>query len=309
MSLDLHGLQQAVAMHGRVGRIVIVDHKGSAPREAGASMLVWSTGQSGTIGGGALEFEAVNALRARLASNAPELSHIALGPALNQCCGGAVSLLSEVFDKNTLPESGTRRIFGTKLKPIAIRRQERRARNGEGGTLTFENGWLFEPLRPSTTPLWVYGAGHVGRAIVCVMAPMPDFAVTWIDTDPNRYPEVIPPSVTALPAPNPAASVALAPPDAAHLILTYSHTLDLELCHQLLQHGFGFAGLIGSKTKWARFRSRLADLGHDSAQISRICCPIGQPELGKHPQAIALGVASQLLRQREGLARGGRATA
>lgn len=86
-----------------------------------------------------------------------------------------------------------------------------------------------------------------------------------------------------------------APAHAEHLILTYSHEIDLALCHAALAHGFGFCGLIGSDTKWARFRKRLAGLGHCDAQIARICCPIGQKGLGKHPQAIAIGVASRLI--------------
>ncbi len=89
-----------------------------------------------------------------------------------------------------------------------------------------------------------------------------------------------------------------APQAAQHLILTYSHEIDFELCHAALPHGFDFCGLIGSGTKWARFRRRLKDLGHTDAQIDRITSPIGAPDLGKHPQAIAIGVAAQLLRHR-----------
>ena len=87
-----------------------------------------------------------------------------------------------------------------------------------------------------------------------------------------------------------------APQDAEHLILTFSHALALDLCHRLLMHGFRACGLIGSASKWARFRSRLAGLGHAPAQIARIRCPIGDPALGKHPQAIAISVAADLLR-------------
>jgi xanthine dehydrogenase accessory factor len=87
-----------------------------------------------------------------------------------------------------------------------------------------------------------------------------------------------------------------APTDAEHLILTYSHALDLDLCHRLLRRGFLSCGLIGSATKWARFRSRLTALGHDAAAVGRIRCPIGDPALGKHPQAIAVGVAAELLK-------------
>ena len=78
-------------------------------------------------------------------------------------------------------------------------------------------------------------------------------------------------------------------------MLTYSHALDLDLCHRLLAHGFARAGVIGSATKWARFRSRLAALGHAPDAIARIDCPIGDPSLGKHPQAIAIGVAQAVL--------------
>ena len=88
-----------------------------------------------------------------------------------------------------------------------------------------------------------------------------------------------------------------APLAAMHLVLTYSHALDLEICHGLLKHDFRFAGLIGSSTKWARFRNRLRDMGHTSERISEITCPIGDTALGKHPQGIAIGVAQQLMRQ------------
>jgi xanthine dehydrogenase accessory factor len=104
--------------------------------------------------------------------------------------------------------------------------------------------------------------------------------------------------VEVLCARHPEGLAAFAPVHAEHLIVTYSHALDLALCHALLQRGFVFAGLIGSATKWARFRSRLRDLGHPPEAIARITCPIGDPALGKHPQAIALGVGAALVAPR-----------
>ena len=145
---------------------------------------------------------------------------------------------------------------------------------------------------PPARPLWIYGAGHVGRALVHVMAPLPEFAITWVDTHADRFPHT---EVTTLVAADPAQAVKHASTDADHLILTYSHEIDLALCHAVLTHGFHSAGLIGSATKWARFRTRLAALGHSHAQISRIACPIGDPSLGKHPAAIALGVATAMI--------------
>lgn len=302
MSFDLDSLRAAVSRHGRVGRIVIADHAGSAPRETGTAMLVWATGQDGTIGGGALEFEAVERLRARLATGGTQVDRLPLGPALGQCCGGAVTLVSEVFDASLLeairPDQGLylRRCEGTSEEPLAMTRLRAQARNGVAHPdVLLKQGWLAEPLFAQRHPLWIYGAGHVGRALVHTLAPLPELAITWIDTGPERFPADMPPGVTVMPTPNPQAAVSLAPQHARHLVLTYAHSLDLELCHQLLRHGFRSAGLIGSATKWARFQSRLAALGHRPEQVARITCPIGERGLGKHPQAIALGVARALL--------------
>ncbi len=302
MSFNFDALRAAVARHGRVGRIVIADHAGSAPRETGTAMLVWETGQGGTIGGGALEFEAVTRMRGRLAEGGTQIDRLPLGPALGQCCGGSVVLVSEVFDGQVLetidPAAGlyVRRCGGTEAEPLPMKRARSLMRNGSASApLTFEAGWLAEPLARAQTPLWIYGAGHVGRALVDVLVPLPELAITWVDTGPERFPHAPPEGVTCLPAANPADAVHLAPHDAHHLVLTYSHALDLELCHRLLGHGFASTGLIGSQTKWARFRSRLAALGHAPDAIARITCPIGDPGLGKHPQAIALGVGAALL--------------
>jgi xanthine dehydrogenase accessory factor len=129
------------------------------------------------------------------------------------------------------------------------------------------------------------------------MAPLPHVAITWVDSAAGRFPAQVPDAVTALPAGDMARMMAHAPVHAHHLILTYSHEIDLALCHAALGRGFASCGLIGSSTKWARFRARLAQLGHGDAEISRIACPIGDPTLGKHPQAIAVGVAGRLLKE------------
>lgn len=301
MSFDLASLTRAVAGHGAVVRVAVAQAQGSAPRGAGTAMLVWADGQSGTIGGGTLEFDAAAQARTMIAEGRDRMAlRLPLGPALGQCCGGAVVLVLERFTAQSLPapENGVfvRRIEGEAEAPLDVRRLQSVARGqGLAPPVTWARGWLVEPVTAEATPLWIWGAGHVGRALVSVIAPLPDFAITWVDEAPNRFPDNIPEGVRALPAPDMGAAVAMATKDAHHLVLTYSHAIDLDLCHRLLGHGFASAGLIGSATKWARFRSRLAALGHESAQISRICCPIGRPELGKHPQAIAVGVATSLI--------------
>lgn len=294
MGFDVDSLRAAL-VHGPVWRVVVAEVRGSAPREVGASMIVWDGGQSGTIGGGTLEFEAAEAARAGRTG----LTRQALGPDLGQCCGGAVTLLTERFTQDALAgldgDVFARPVTEAAM-PLSVERILSRARDrGEMPPPQLIDGWMVEPIARAQRPLWIWGAGHVGRALVGVLAPLPDFAITWVDTGPERFPDAPPAGVAIVPAASPARLVPHAPKEAEHLILTYSHALDLDLCHALLLHGFAFAGLIGSRTKWARFRSRLAKLGHGAPEIARITCPIGDPDLGKHPQAIAVGVAARLL--------------
>ncbi|MCB2130747.1 MAG: xanthine dehydrogenase accessory protein XdhC [Rhodobacteraceae bacterium] len=302
MSFDREGLARAVAREGRVARVVIASRAGSTPREVGAAMLVWPGGQSGTIGGGALEYEAVARARAALCGG-DRLDKVPLGPNIGQCCGGAVMLLTEIWDSARLGEPGdvvVRPMPGTSAgaMPLKVANRLRAARNGTRALAPEAlQGWMIEPVARPRRALWIWGAGHVGRALIEVLHPLPDFGLTWIDTGAGRFP-AIPDGVEQRLAANPADLVPAAPGGAEHLILTYSHALDLEICHRLLGHNFRSAGLIGSETKWARFRSRLSALGHGEAQIARIRCPIGDPALGKHPQAIAIGVAAGLLTDR-----------
>lgn len=301
MGFDLAALRAAVLTHGRVARVVIAAIEGSSPREVGAAMLVWPTGQSGTIGGGALEHQAAQS--AREARN-DLVSRHALGPELGQCCGGRITLLREVYDLarvEALEELDViaRPVENTEM-PLTVKRTLARAR-GQGVQPVAEllQGWFIEPVHRPAQAIWVWGAGHVGRAVVSVLAPLPDLALTWVDTGADRFPKTVPEGVTVLPAAKPELLVPHAPQDAQHLILTYSHALDLALCHGLLHRGFNRCGLIGSQTKWARFRNRLHDLGHSPSSIDQIECPMGDPTLGKHPQAIAIGVARDILNMTE----------
>ncbi|MFN4192881.1 MAG: xanthine dehydrogenase accessory protein XdhC [Tabrizicola sp.] len=317
---DLGALAAALQAHGRVARVVIAGVEGSSPREVGASMLVWADGQSGTIGGGALEYEAAAKARGLLGGSppTPSLPHaggsearlierIALGPGLGQCCGGAVVLWTEVFDAAPEAEAGVV-ARGAGDMPLAVKRILAAARaQGVRPATSLVQGWLVEPVAEAGRQVWVWGAGHVGRALVSVLAPLPGLAITWVDVAAERFPEAVPEGVTAVPATDPALVADHAPQDAEHLILTFSHALDLELCHRLLKRGFRSCGLIGSATKFGRFRSRLAALGHDAAEIGRIRCPIGDPTLGKHPQAIAVGVVAELLRAPNAVAKERRA--
>ncbi|MBW7922510.1 MAG: xanthine dehydrogenase accessory protein XdhC [Rubellimicrobium sp.] len=311
MSLDLPALAAAVDAHGDVVRVLVLRTMGSTPRERDTAMLLWQGGQAGTIGGGTLEWEAITRARAMLREGRRrEVETLPLGPALGQCCGGSVSLLLERFTPDTLPGSlpWARPLDAGQDRTARV---DARLRDWPPGAPSAEvDGWLIEGAPLPGRPLWVWGAGHVGHALVEVLGPLPGLAITWADVAPERFPPLSPraaPHVTVLPANDLPRLAAHAPVDAEHLILTMSHDIDLALCHALLQRGFTACGLIGSATKWKRFRSRLGKLGHTQAEIARIACPIGDPALGKHPQAIAVSVAAALLMRESATAREGRA--
>lgn len=298
MSFSPERLAKA-AKRGPFIRVVIAEVRGSSPREPGAEILIWPDRIEGSIGGGSLEWSVME--RARKTA-LPRTERVALGPSLGQCCGGWVTLVYEPFDANSVEAIDApvhaRRIDGAEQMPETARRAlaslTLRARDGSTAPMLVD-GWLIEAVEPAPQPVWIWGAGHVGRAIVGVLAPLPGFSIHWADTDEARFPAEDP-RTTRLVAHAPAALVPLAPTNAAHIVLTYSHALDLELCHRILLHGSAFLGLIGSATKRSRFRHRLRQLGHPSERIAHLSCPIGDPALGKHPQAIAVSVVAALLR-------------
>lgn len=286
VGFDLTALRAAVARRGRAVRVVVAEARGSSPRAPGAAMLVWADGFSGSVGGGALEWEALAEARRLLArGGGAAVRRFPLGPGLGQCCGGAVTLAFEAYDAEALEETDARIQEGganalarpltrSGLRPpggagrhadapLAIRAGLRAARAGRAPGVIFAPGdpaWLLEPLAAEAAPLFLYGAGHVGRAIVRMLEGLP-VATTWVDDARDRFPQDIPDHARMLVAADPADAVALAPPEAAHLVMTYSHPLDLEICHRALTRGCARLGVIGSASKAARFRSRLRALG------------------------------------------------
>lgn len=305
MAFDLKELKRLIDLNGNIVRIVVTEIKGSVPRDVGTSMVVWKDGQTGTIGGGALEYQAVKTARAAIESKSSWSSSHSLGPELGQCCGGFVKLLGEYFDKTCFPnfQNGlyARLVSGEKPKniPLSVKRAISFVKDDQTGCKAkLIDGWFIESVAEKGTNLWVWGAGHVGRSLVGVLNDLPNIDITWIDTAEARFPEVIPHGVNPIYSKRPQEFVKYAPDLADHFILTYSHSLDFEICNALLHHTFDFAGLIGSKTKWQRFKRRLTALNHDAERVNQIKCPIGRLELGKHPRQIAIGVASDFLERK-----------
>jgi xanthine dehydrogenase accessory factor len=161
-----------------------------------------------------------------------------------------------------------------------------------GGTATL----LFEIVRPPSRRIALFGAGHVGRALVKVMAELP-CRITWIDSRANEFPADIPSNTATLVSAAPEYEVAALPPDSYVLVMTHSHQIDLAIVEAALRRGnFRYVGLIGSRTKRARFLRRLAQRGVTTDAIARLVCPIGVTDIaGKHPAEIAIAVAAQIL--------------
>jgi xanthine dehydrogenase accessory factor len=306
MSFDFQKTNECIKSHGKIARVLILKTFGSAPRDEGTTMLIWDSGQFGTIGGGELEYQVTRLAKKIIIDNkGSRIKKFSLGPDMGQCCGGAVELLIEILDETKVKfisvDDGffARPVFKDE-KSLNVQALIKSYRNKSVPIKTsFKDGWLFEPVTKEKELVWIYGAGHVGTAIANILSKLSQFSVTCIDTSQDRYPDNFPKTVEKLITKNPAKIVKYASPKTHHLILTYSHALDLEICHQLLQQNFATAGLIGSKTKWARFKKRLNELNYTFEQINRIICPIGEPSFGKSPYEIAIGVASMLLEKKE----------
>ncbi len=274
--------------------ICVSDTKGSVPRDRGAMMIATDQQTFGTIGGGHLELKSIEVAREMLALNVETATHrhFPLGPALGQCCGGAV-------DVALIPVCEPDRAMLLQLQMI----------EQHGGRFVVERALdtgaqLVLPLDFEPWPIWVFGAGHVGQAIVQVLATLP-CQVHWIDGRDAVFPEHLPSNVRTVETDDPAGKVRAIPANADVLVLTHSHALDLDICLELIKRDdLAYIGLIGSQTKAATFRKRFEQRGYAVAAIARIVCPIGQTQLragldNKHPGVIAVGVATDLIELRQ----------
>ena len=247
------------------GVLVSVDStQGSVPREAGAWMAVFDFTVINTIGGGHLELQAIAQARERLAGVPGEvLTRFALGPSLGQCCGGVVHLRFELI---------------TARDSAALRTR----------------------LQADVTPVALFGGGHVGKALVDVLARLP-FAVRWVDSRDEIFPEDLPANVICEHSDPVHAAVHDLAAHSQVLIMSFSHAEDLDVVAACLKRlrvrpDLPYIGLIGSKTKWATFQNRLEERGFTPEELARVTCPVGVPGItGKEPEVIAVAIAAQLL--------------
>ncbi len=298
-------LTDIVARHRAAALITVHDVKGSAPREKGAHMVVRPDGAfHGTIGGGQLEFRMLDIARAMLAEGRGPARIIdqALGPDLGQCCGGRVKILIETFDARDLEDLAplVAAEAGGGLFEVECRLEEGRVKRDLSSAVGDDRwtGWR-EVHGEALTSVLLFGAGHVGRALVLSLAPLP-FSVRWLDDREDAFPSHIPPGAKAVRMRDPEAEIAAAKPDSLILVMTHDHPLDMAITAAALKRGFPYVGLIGSASKRARFEKRFRELGLSEGTIRSLVCPIGLPGIaGKDPAVIAASVTAQLLHVRE----------
>ena len=310
--------------------VTVARVRGSSPREVGAQMLVSQTSIQGTIGGGNFEFSAIDLAREILSDNDDKaiVQEYPLGPALGQCCGGVVTLLLEPLTKTLIQhfaqsvaistsgktavsivdiENPTgRMLLAEGIIPVMapteiISKGEGLLNNAVEICQTFnaegDKNYLMQVVRQNKTLLYLYGAGHVGRALVNAILPL-HFDIHWVDSRVDEFPENVAKLTLTQHLTNDPVTVAQnSPTGAFHLVLTHDHQVDFDICEALLRRDdYGYLGMIGSDTKRARFVRRLQKRGIENSHLDKFICPIGISEVtSKHPAEIAVSVAVEII--------------
>jgi xanthine dehydrogenase accessory factor len=316
--------------------VAVLSNSGSTPRDAGAKMVVAVDGVHGTIGGGELEFQALDIARGMLrAGDERAARRFPLGATLGQICGGAANLVFERvptgaewvrvladWHERSVPcvvvtpagesdgghlivsaEAAWGSLGDAARDAQAIDAARRQLAAGDEGPRALPLGpgtVVFEALRPVDFNVVLFGAGHVGRAIAQVLGVAP-CRVTWVDGRAQEFPAEVAPNVRPVVTEAAVAEATRAPAGSYFLVMTHSHALDFELVEAILRRGdFAYCGMIGSGTKRRTFEAGLAKRGLGPDALARFTCPIGIPGIkAKEPGAIAVAVAAELLQLRE----------
>jgi xanthine dehydrogenase accessory factor len=318
--------------------VSVASTKGSVPREAGTRMIVARASIHGTIGGGHLEHQAIAIARDLMAcdGNPERLRRFPLGASLGQCCGGLVNLLFEPVAQKAPWLDAVVRCARERVPCVLVTPTRGRSDAGklvvsagdvhgslgaidaaavaaardlltcQGGARLLSCGErddaqrvYLDPVPVADFEIVLFGAGHVGRALVRVLAALPCH-VTWVDAREEEFPRDVPANVTVACTDVPEAEVNAAPAGSHFLVMTHSHALDEALAERILKRNdFAYFGLIGSLAKRRQFERRMQRRGMPAARFAAMTCPIGVAGIpGKEPAMIAIAVAAELLQAR-----------
>ena len=308
--------------------VTVAGIRGSAPREIGAKMIVTASETIGTIGGGQLEYQSTRIAVGLLEDDRSSLRSFPLGSSMGQCCGGVVEILFEpIADGVPAWLRDLRALYGQRQPAMVVTRISRTA--PEKFVVTADNVYgdgagnermvavardilegekpvacrqvqeFYEPAVMPDLNIAVFGAGHVGSAVVRALSGL-DCNIRWVDSRRNMFRDV-PGNVRAIEASEPALEVAAMPAGSYYLVMTHSHSLDFDICDRILRRSDErYCGLIGSLSKRRRFEKRFRQQGMAQGMIDRLVCPIGVDGIsGKKPAEIAVSVAAEVLKVRE----------
>ncbi len=308
MSDYWHNIVRFIESQGSCTIVTVVELFGSGPREIGARLIVAPDGSFvGTIGGGTLEWQALAGAQAMLPTEANSLSErkYGLGPDLGQCCGGFVTLSFETLVKSELKFS-RRACEAESRGPLWIKAEYANNRVKREIIDPLKVGkpvFFYEPgltilakFGNAPTPIYLFGAGHVGKALVKIL-PTLSTRTVWLDSRNIADNESLPANVEFRKPEDPVSEIGAMPDDAYVFVMTHSHALDFDLCLTALSADrFRYVGVIGSKTKKARFESRLREAGITEAQMKLFHSPLGLGSIGgKEPAVIAVSIAADLI--------------
>lgn len=313
----------------RVVLVTVAGVRGSSPREVGAKMIATSDATIGTIGGGQLEYQCTRIASEMLdAAEQATVRQFPLGASMGQCCGGVVDILFEPISsglpawlqdirglhgqrepaaivtgigadnrKFVVTESNQFGSFDENVPATIVDSTRDGLANGKGAYRV--NDWFIESIVGSDFNIAVFGAGHVGSAIVASLSSL-DCNIRWIDSRRNIFRNT-PSNVRAIESSDPALEVAAMPLNSCYLVMTHSHAIDFEICDRILRRGdAAYCGLIGSVSKRRRFEKRYRDQGMPQAVIDELVCPIGVDGIsGKKPAEIAVSTAAEVLQAYE----------
>lgn len=316
----IDSLSDLSAAGERVVLVTVASIRGSAPREPGAKMIVTRSETVGTIGGGQLEHQCTRIAVGMLdGAEQRQLQSFPLGSAMGQCCGGVVDILFEPISSRLPGWLGELRgMHGQRLPAVMVTgigsnaAADKQVLAGDAAARFLEDGrqprrvddCFYEPIVASDLNIAVFGAGHVGSAVVASLSTL-DCNIRWIDSRRNIF-RHIPRNVRAVESDAPALEVAAMPPHSYYLIMTHSHALDYDIVDRVLRRGDArYCGLIGSRSKKRRFEKRFSAAGMPQTQLERLVCPIGVDGIsGKKPAEIAVAAAAEILQVYEAASAG-----
>lgn len=292
--------------------VTVAKVQGSSPRETGAKMLVNKHKTLGTIGGGNLEFFAIQQAKEILncsEDNSMTEHKTPLIPQYDQCCGGLVQLIFEKVNPKTshwlhelhnLVSKNQQAWLITNIKEkqrfIQTSLETEPTNSPQNTPWLTKQSILIEPVHNTALPIIIFGTGHVGKALINQLQHL-NVHITAVDSRAEQLPKTSGNNIMSIHTENWQNIVTKAPNNAYFLVLTHSHKLDYQITEEILQkEHFDYCGLIGSKTKKIRFERQLLSTGISQLQLNKMTCPIGLPSIqGKTPEIIAASVVAQIL--------------